>query len=330
MNQTAECRELFILDNPDTPVHGTRHKTARELCGEDSRKVGLVFLNGLLTTRSGHGDSVAYWADSFAEAGYPSYRIDLPGYGDSPGEPREDWLGQINTGGYAEIAAAKIRELALRFGLSGVVLVGQCAGAVTAIFAARHLSECRGLILLEPYFFLPEPPTSTIRQGLHRWRLQSSIGAKCRKVYQHFKALFRALGGRTIPRNANFALLDRWKHLASDGVPALLVTAYSPKDPGQHVETGEFDYLTYIAALAKNAGTLTIETVEDATHTFANRQGRVAVRNRTLQWLSAKFSQDASQASVAPVAELARQSRDLTWHRSIGTGNCNGSRAPVA
>lgn len=297
MNQTAEGREVFILDGLHMPVYGTRHKTADELRGKDAGQVALVFLNGLLATRSGHGDAVAYWADCFAEAGYPSYRIDLPGYGDSPGDAPEEWVEHINIGGDAEAAVAKIQELIQRFRLSGVVLVGQCSGAVTAIFAARRLSQCRGLILMEPYFFLATFRPSMVRRYLDRCRLRSPIGAKCRNIFRPLQAVYRVLVGKTIqrcrtlagralPDNANIALLDSWKQLVATGAPILLISAEIKKEPGRG--PADFDYIGYIANCAEKTGALTLAEVEEATHTFSNQQGRLEIRDRALGWLAAK------------------------------------------
>jgi hypothetical protein len=116
MNEMVETRELIMLDGHGVIIRGTYHKahddnpdTQLNLLRRD--RVGVVFLNGLTATRAGHGDAVVYWADSLAERGYPSFRLDLPGHGDSEGDPPTEWLGLINMGGYASIASATIREL---------------------------------------------------------------------------------------------------------------------------------------------------------------------------------------------------------------------------
>lgn len=301
MIQAAECRELFVLDSLDVPVHGTFHKAADYVAGQDGSRIGLVFLNGLLATRSGHGDAVAWWADCFAEAGYSCFRLDLPACGDSPGEPPGDWLAYINAGGYAMIAAAKIRELATRFHLSGVVLVGQCAGAVTAIFAAADLSECRGLILMEPYFFLPSLPSSEFRMRLHLWRLQSRIGGLCGSVYQRLKAMRMAVGGSALPESANAALLDCWEKVTSAGLPILILEA---PNPGGKPLTDEFDCFAYFAQKSGTTNKITVAVIEGANHTFTNRPGRDAIRERTEGWLRTRFPLATTMSS--PSAGIER------------------------
>ena len=113
-------------------VRGTFHQrsgNSLSRSGVSTRKpVGLVFLNSLSLPRAATGDSAVYWAESFANYGYPSFRLDLPGLGDTAGNIPTDVLSFINEGGYAPIAAAKMKELVEHFNLSGVVLVGHCAG----------------------------------------------------------------------------------------------------------------------------------------------------------------------------------------------------------
>jgi pimeloyl-ACP methyl ester carboxylesterase len=78
--------------------------------------------------------------------------VDLPGLGDTFGAIPMELLTFITQGGYANIAIEKIKELIDRFSLAGIVIVGHCAGGVTALFAASELKVCKGLILMDPYF----------------------------------------------------------------------------------------------------------------------------------------------------------------------------------
>lgn len=303
MNQTAEARELFVLHDQGVHVFGTFHKSKADLASHPRDRIGLIFLNGFLATRAGQGDAMAGWADGFAEHGYSCFRLDLPVHGDSPGEPPEDWLGYINMGGYAEIAAAKINELAARFHLSGVVLVGQCAGCVTSIFAAAAINQCRGLILMDPYFFLPPPLTSTVRDKLYVWRLQTRIGRFCSFLYQRLKAIRLTLSKGGLPETANTALLARWKTLTSAGLPVFILKAPNGKDAGDKPGTGEFDYLAYIKRISGKPDNITVSIIEGANHTFTNRLGRDELRRRTEEWLSAWFPlSDRACSWVEPVS----------------------------
>src|SRR5271155_4065380 len=114
MKETSETRELIVLDGMDVIIRGTYHTPY----SFDERaipirrdRIGVLFLNSLSTTRATDGDSAVYLAESFAERGYPSFRLDLPGFGDSEGDPPTELLNSINEWGFASIASVKIREL---------------------------------------------------------------------------------------------------------------------------------------------------------------------------------------------------------------------------
>jgi len=292
MREAIETREQIALDGKDCFVRGTYHKTRAEIRGVKSNgpsqdRVGVLFLNGLLATRASDGDAAVYWADSFAEHGYASFRIDLPGYGDSEGEPPAEWVSFINHGGYASIAAAKIKELVERFDLSGVIVAGHCAGAVTAIYAAAGGRHCRGLVLLDPYFHHQQVLKSKLRQRVNLWRMQSPVGRMLSTIHNFVKEIRITLRGNAIPENANVPLLRCWKELSSSGLPILILKAPARKSPGMKPKVGEFDYLQHALKLAGRKSRVSVRVAEGANHSFANRLGREAVRVHTETcWMS--------------------------------------------
>jgi len=294
MKEATETRELIELDALDVVVRGTYHKTHDGNSGSWAHgigqdRLGVVFLNGLGATRAGQGDAVVYWADSFAANGYPSFRLDLPGHGDSAGDPPAESLGFINQGGYASVVATTIRELKTRFNLSGVVVVGQCSGAVSAIYTAAATKECMGLVLLDPYFHLPLKLDSKIRGRLNIWAMKNPVGSFLSSVYGRLKQVRLLLRGDVPPENANFPLLRHWKELASTGLPILIFKAPRRKTTGIKPKVGEFDYFKFILSLTGRKGRVVVKMMNGANHTFANRLGRAAVRQHTEQWLTEWF-----------------------------------------
>jgi alpha-beta hydrolase superfamily lysophospholipase len=312
MDQAIEGRELITLDGLGVSVRGTFHKppaSSHSWSGGDTRKiVGLVFLNSLSLPRAATGDSAVYWAESFANGGYPSFRFDLPGLGDTAGNVPTDLLSFINAGGYASIAAAKMKELAEGFNLSGVVLVGHCAGTVSAIYAAACMGkECKGLVLLDPYFDLPQVVRPMVRRGLSDWALRSRLGGILSNIYDRMRKIRLIFRGSAPPQNANLVLLSRWKEVASTGLPILLFKSPGRKTQGTKPRVGEFDYLAHVLKIAGRKSQVSVELLEGTDHTFANRTGRAAVRRQTELWLSKylPLPEEFSAQVLRPEAEQA-------------------------
>jgi pimeloyl-ACP methyl ester carboxylesterase len=303
VGEAIRTRELIVLDGLDVIVRGTYHKIRDDSSGAqssliDRARVGVLFLNGLNATRAANGDAAVYWADSLAARGYPSFRLDLPGYGDSDEDPPEDWLAFINRGGYASIVSGKIIELVARFNLSGVVIAGHCAGAVSAIYAAAVSKECRGLVLMDPYYHLPQTTRPKFRQRLNLWALQSDLGRSLDRVYRHAKEIPLFFRRKVPAENANFPLLRRWKELTSTGLPILILKAPTRKVPNIKPKVGEFDYLDYVLRLAGRRSRVVVRVMDGANHSFANRLGREAVRVHTEEWLDACFPPTGREESV--------------------------------
>jgi pimeloyl-ACP methyl ester carboxylesterase len=266
----------------------------------------VVFLNSASPTRAQNGDAAVYLADSFAARGYPTFRLDLPGFGDSEGDPPADLLDYINRGGYASIASAKIKELVATFHLSGVVIAGHCAGTVSALFAAGASNECRGLVLIGPYFYLPQSKKPTkFQQRLNLWALKSGLGRLFHKSYEGLKRIRLFLRGSGLPATANFPLLRCWKILASTGLPVLILKGPDRKSPGMKPKPAEFDYLKYALRIAGRKSRVVVKVTEGATNAFANSVGRDAVRLYTEQWLNMCFPR--SEREESPVSQLDQE-----------------------
>ena len=290
MDQAIEGRELVTLDGLGVLLRGTFHKphgcNNPESKVDKPKPIGILFLNSLSLPRAATGDSAVYWAESLAGRGYPSFRFDLPGLGDTAGDIPNELLNFINAGGYARIAGAKVKELVERFGLSGVVIVGHCAGTVSAIYAAAAcMGECRGLVLLDPYFHVPQAIRPAVRRGLSDWALRSKTGRILSSLYDRTRNIRLLLRGNAPPRNANLPLLNRWREVASTGLPILIIKAPSRKATGTGHRVGEFDYLKHVLNLAGRKSQVVVELVQGTDHSFANRMGRVGVQRYIEQWL---------------------------------------------
>lgn len=304
ISSSAESRELITLGGGGVLLHGTHHKAVPNALGS-TRNIGVLFLNALSTPRSLMGDSGVYWANSFAAQGFPAFRFDLPGLGDSYGEIPNDLLKFTNEGGWAAIASSKVKELVDNYGLAGVVMFGHCAGASTAIYAAAGCGECKGLILMDPYFNLPRGLTPALRPGLVLWVRRSRTGAVIRAAYDWIREIRGALRKENLPANANFTLISRVKQVVSSGVPILILRAPQPAAVGSDMlQKAQFDYLGYVTSLAVDSTQFTIKAIEDTDHSFSNRVGRMAVRQHSEKWLSKYFPPAKTEAPLLQDVKL--------------------------
>lgn len=299
MMQEMNCRELITLQGDPFPIHGTWHRARNVVSGVRKRKpVGIVFLNSLSLPRAATGDSSVEWADALAECGYPSFRVDLPGLGDSDGHLPSDLLNFINSGGFAAAATSIAKQITQRFDLAGVVLAGHCAGAVSALLAAANAPECKGLVLMDVYFHLPQAVRPKFRRILSDWALRSAPGRVASNLYDRLRKLRLQFKAANLPENANLPLLRCWKQVASGGQPILMLKAPARKAVGTKPRAGEFDYLAYALKTAGPQGRVSIRFAEGTDHSFANRLGRAAVRREMAIWLDSYFP---SEAKCAPL-----------------------------
>jgi len=319
MHNAIENRELIVLDGLGIRIQGTYHVPPSVLShvalGQRSQgRTGVLFLNSLSLPRAASGDSAVRWADRIAERGYPSFRIDLPGLGDSGGSASTDLLDSINAGGFAPVAAAAAKELVDRFGLSGLVIFGHCAGSVSALYAAVASKEASGLILLDPYFHLPQAKRPRVREELSDWARRSKAGRLLSNTYDRARNFLLLLRGSALPGNANSQLLARWKQVAAAGLPILLLKAPGIKAHGSRPRVGEFDYTGHALKLAGRKSRVSVEFVEGADHSFANWDGREAVQRHIEEWLVSHFplqdlNRSAKRAGPLRAGESQNDSR---------------------
>ena len=322
MKRAIETRESITVVSGGVRLQGTYHRPARPAM-EEKRRVGVLFPNSGVLPRAAGGDAAVYWADWLAASGYPSFRFDLPGLGDSDRDPAAegiDFQAHADAGGYAPWLAAIASDLVERFNLAGVIVVGHCSGAVTALFAAAATRRIVGLILLDPYFHVQQD--SEVQTALNNWNkrvfrsLDGGWAARLKlreagvKVLSGLRKIYHRLNGnrllvrrKKLPGSANLPLIRCWNQLASAGVPMLILRSpsYAPK-------AGGFDYIDYLQRRSPRGSCMSLEPVEGASHAFAERQSREAVGKCTERWLQACFpipKCTGVQDSEPQAAELA-------------------------
>lgn len=131
--------------------HDSSHPSRTQ---QNSQRIGVLLLSFGQQPRSWVGDLGSSIADRLDARGYPTFRFDMPGLGDSPGDipvHLEELWRDILLGAHERPLLALNEDLARRFSLKGLVIGGFCGGAVTALYAVNARSPLiLGLVLLEP------------------------------------------------------------------------------------------------------------------------------------------------------------------------------------
>jgi pimeloyl-ACP methyl ester carboxylesterase len=319
MIRAIETREVIDIPVTGLRLRGTYHRPKQyaedgNAAADRPKGPGLLFLNHGFLPRAAPGDSAVGWADSLASSGYSCFRFDLPGLGDSDGEPPTPMLDFVNRGGYAPIVSALSKQLIERYALSGIVIVGHCAGSVTALFTAPLTRECQGLVLTDPYFFLPRERTQ-FRIELSHWTSFSRLGAMASRLYHFVKHIRLLMRRNRPPWNANLPLLRCWKQLSSAGVPMLVLKAPSLRSRDFKPGIGEFDYLSYLQAMSGGRSRVAVEYIENTNHSFADDRGRAAVLENLQKWLDHHFPVRRAPGLERPISATAPGAYEAVYPR---------------
>jgi len=312
-------REILEVEDGGIRLRGTFHNSPggwpSSPTDRGGMQIGVFLLNPGVLPRAATGNTAVYWADSLARRGYPSFRFDFPGLGDSDGElPQEviDFQTLVNEGGHASILSRLVSGLVERFNLRGMVVLGHCAGAVSAIHAAVSNTSIKGLILLDPYFHVQQKIGR--RSVLSQWkqqhmrtlesepdgsgagdrhRLRAALYSGIHGVYGGLKSIRKLMRGKELPDNANLPLIRSWNQLGAGSLPMLVLRAGSSTP-----KSGEFDYLGYLLPRLNREGRVSFRAIAATTHSFAEPLGREGVRESAEEWLTAHFPAPGSSGTA--------------------------------
>ena len=309
MKRTIHNREIITVSANGINLQGTYHKVPAEgssvpLGLNENSRIGILFLNSGFQPRAASGDAAVHWADSFARCGYPSFRFDLPGLGDSKGDlPTDllDFVRLVNIGRYAPFLSSATKNLTKRFNLSGVVIIGHCAGSVSALYAAAASNDVKGLVLLDPYFHCEEPESTNVRKEFRSLVLRNRLAAYLSNLYDHLKYLSQLVRRKVLPKNANLPLLRCWKQLAFARLPILVLQA-----PTETWRKGDFDYIHSVRRISRSNHRIDIKRIEGTNHAFVKGPGKEAVREHTEQWLRTYFPSARCEENEASGSQASR------------------------
>ena len=300
----AGGRLLGILSEPE-PRHADRP------C--------VVLLNAGLLPRPGPGRLSVQLSRALCAAGFPVFRFDLSGLGDS--EPRPAPLPA------AESIVADVRAALDHLG-SGApahrrfVLAGLCSGAVGAHYAAVADPRVVGVAAFDGYSF----PTLRSKLAGLRWRLEDPVGL-VRGLIRHLRP--RSGGPAPAgPADPDESFLPRWpkRQQAEKELDALVRRNVQLL----YVFSGEWDVYRYEGQLRDAfpavpfAGLLTERRIPRAEHLYFTRPERQQVLELVSGWLARCFPAGGADAPRAQLpltvifrmrsvgeAELPRNTRSL-------------------
>jgi hypothetical protein len=152
------------------------------------------------------------------------------------------------------------------------------------------------MILMNPYFHVPQAVRPNFRENLTAWSLRSRLGGAISGCFALLKEIRLFLNRKSLPKNANKLLIRRFKEVASAGLPILVLNNKDRRASSSR--TGEFDYLAHILKSAGRKGRVAVELLEGADHSLSNRVGRMAARQHAEQWLHAFFPLTDRQDTV--------------------------------
>ncbi len=311
MKAAIETREVITVGaGGELRLRGTYHKPHEAKFdsrpeSDEENTIGILFVSAGVSPRAAPGDSAVYWSDSLAKLDYRSFRFDLPGLGDSDGDlsaKEIDFDSLVNEGAFGPVVSGMADQLVERFHLRGVVIIGHCAGAVTALYAAAANNRIKGIVLLDPYFHVQQE--SAVQNVLVRSQLRivrEIVGDRpepsilreaavkllscIRNIYHRLEHIRRFVRRKRLPSAANLPLIRCWSQLATSGLPMLVLGS-----PLSTPKPGEFDYVRDLQPLSDRNCRISVRLIERATHSFSERHSKEAVLKYAEQWLSASFS----------------------------------------
>jgi len=263
-------------------------------------------------------------ADRFTRLGFPVFRFDYAGLGDSEGEVSEryvaDFYGSIQRGRYVNDVKAAMDWMEAGTGIRRFILAGLCGGAITGLLAGSrdqridsvaglgipvildgtdidyydHVSSGQLGRLREKYLGKLLDPKSWIRLVT----LQTDYRLLAKSLFRPFLQLFRsdaeADGTMThspaakSPENGNFNRLfpSSFFSMVSSGRRILLV--FSEKDR-LYWEFDEKFRKPFRSRLEEYRGSVDIHVTKDANHIFSFPEWQEDMMERVCEWLEVNY-----------------------------------------
>ncbi len=296
--------------------------------------VCILMLNPGHVGRSGAGDLEALVGDQLAALGYPVYRFDFPGLGDTYGELpgwETDYFRFIQEGGNTDMALGLIEFVNLREEAQNIVLIGLCGGAITALFAASRASESiQGIAILDTDFSLLTPredsdnQSSLAQSGVlgqvlrfakkvrhpQTWLRFFTGENRFRSVLRPLRSILLPLAqrllGDDLPGDANRPLIDSCRRVVDRGIVILSVTAAGKL---REIYLHQVEPTAFGEAREAQFQQLSIPNTN---HVFTAGGAKTVVVRKLIDWVDSNWphrrtnSASSPQSTTPPGPELAQ------------------------
>lgn len=162
MTSAQHEQAVVIQDDLPTPMLGVLHIPDERCSG-----TGVVIVNGGAQYRAGAHRLFVHLARHLATSGHAVLRFDLPGQGDSPGEP----TSFENTAAHLEAAIDCLHQKVPQLGQTA--LLGLCDGASASLLYLDSKSDPRitHLLLFNPWVHSPQSEAQAQVRHYYRQRL---------------------------------------------------------------------------------------------------------------------------------------------------------------
>lgn len=271
------------------PLVGILHRAA-----PGARRGVLIVTGGGPQYRAGGHRQQTLWARAFAAAGFPVFRFDYRGMGDSYGRFHD--FDEID----ADIDAAIRQFSSLCEGLEEIVLWGECNAGSAILLNAYRQPMVRGLVLLNPFVRTEAVHAKTLLKHYYRTRIiQRSFWKKVLLLRFHPLDAMRSL-----MQLARTTMRERKSQSPEDGASAFARSESLPdrmlegldrfKGPlmlilsGRDFTARELDELIYGSPewrAALDDPRVSRLDLPDADHTFSSGAWRKQVADWGLEWL---------------------------------------------
>lgn len=322
MSAVASIREgagqvpIAFTNRQGLRLYGILHMPAPEV----RRSVGIVLLSPGVKMRVGPQCLYRRMTDRFVRLGFPVFRFDFYGLGDSEGELTEvalaDVYNHIEVGRFVDDTLDGLDWMERHCGLSRFVVSGLCGGAITGLLAAGRDPRIAGLLSLgitpvlasraaNPGAYMTTGQLHDLRRGYLRklidpmswWRLltlRSEYDLIWTTLFEPLKRAFRkraavtatATAAPAADDNANPLFPPAFFHMIDTDRPMLLVFSGGDRLYWEFQEKFEARYVERLKAA--HAG-YKVHVVPNANHVLSLPEWEDDMLRVAQQWLDEKF-----------------------------------------